>query len=95
MQPAGPSRFHTKFHLGFPKSSKVQMSSYSLATSLALSLKNKLIVCASCKGPAAWAWEVSWYTRPFSEEPTGAQRGGKAKSHGTLGLSQDQNHTGL
>lgn len=25
----------------------------------------------------------------------GAQRGGKAESHGTLGLSQDQNHTGL
>lgn len=44
MQSVGPSRFHTKFHLGFPKSSIVQMSSYSLSTSPGLSLKNKLIV---------------------------------------------------
>lgn len=41
------------------------------------------------------SWEVSWSTRPFIEEPTGAQRGGKAKSHETLELSPDKNHAGL
>lgn len=79
MQSVGSSRFHTRFHLGFPKSSIVQMSSYSLSTSPGLSLKNKLTVCASCKDPAGKAWEVSRSTHPFSEKLTGAQRGGKAK----------------
>lgn len=53
-QSVGRSRFHAKFHLGFPKSSKVQMSSYLLAASPAHSPKNELIVCVlqgpSCKG---------------------------------------------
>lgn len=59
----GPSRFHTTFRLGFPKSSKVQKSLYTLATAPALSPKNELIVCASCKGPAGRAWEVSSSTK--------------------------------
>lgn len=51
----GPSRFHARFHLGFPQSSEVGMSSHSLAASPAHSPKNEPIVCSlrgpSCKGP--------------------------------------------
>ena len=50
----GSPRFQAKFHLGFPKSGRVEMSSYSLAASPAHSPKNELIVhilqTPSCKG---------------------------------------------
>lgn len=53
-QSVGPSRFQAKFHLGFPKSGRVEMSSYSLAASPSHSPKNELIVyilqTPSCKG---------------------------------------------
>lgn len=46
---------------------------------------------AQVEGPRRSAGPLA----PFSEKPAGAQRGRKAKSHGPLGLSQDQNHAGL
>nr|KAF6296035.1 hypothetical protein mMyoMyo1_009167 [Myotis myotis] len=75
---------------GISQEHKVQMSSYTLATTLALSLKNELIV-----PPARAQLEGPGRSASPPKEPTGAQRGEEAKSHGTLGLSQDQNHTGL
>lgn len=43
-QSVSPPRFQAKFHLGFPKSSRAEMSSYSLAVSPAHSPKNEPIV---------------------------------------------------
>lgn len=82
MQSVGPSGLHTRFHLGFPKSCKVKISSYALAFSLAHLSKNGLIVRpprAQLEGPGRSAGPPT----PFSEKATGAQRSRKAKSHRT------------
>lgn len=41
------------------------------------------------------SWRSAGPLGPFSEKPTGAWRGGKAKLLRSLGLNQDPNHAGL
>lgn len=87
-QSVGPSRFRARFHLGFPKSSEVGMSSYSLAASpFAQSLEDRRTsrLSASYEGPAARVLEVSWSTCPLLREATRGPEGWEGQVTGDAG----------